>query len=463
MYVCGPTVYDYCHIGHARSLIVFDTIRRYLEYTGYDVIYVQNFTDIDDKMINRANRDNIEVFELAEKYINRYFEDTEPLNLKRATYHPRATAVIPEMIDIIQMLLDKGYAYSVEGNIYYDTTKFLDYGKLAGFKVDEIEESDQEENTEVCTAYITEKKNRKDFALWKKEKEGEPSWWSPWGRGRPGWHMECSTMSIKYLGVQIDIHGGGQDLIFPHHENEIAQSEAYSDKKPFVKYWLHNGFVNINSEKMSKSLGNFITIKDALTKYPGEVLRFLLVSTHYKKPIDFTESQMEKASRTLDKFYISLDYLDQYSNIISNYIDKDIKKSLLEEEKELLYIIENDFIEAMNDDFDVHNAILSLLELVRYINGKMENPSSFSIEFIDGAFNALTDLGETLGLFLDYKYPSEEAKGIKTTINFLLKIRDNARSEKNYDLADQIRDRIGKIGFLVKDFEKFSLYQRVKK
>jgi len=459
MYVCGPTVYDYCHIGHARSFIAFDTIRKYLEYNGYNVIFVQNFTDIDDKMINRANAENCQVHELAEKFINAYFEDTEPLNLKTATYYPRATALIPDMIAIIKVLMEKGYAYEVLGDIYFDITKFTGYGELANIKIgdDELEEI---EDGAPCKIYIGNKKHKKDFALWKKKKQGEPSWWSPWGEGRPGWHIECSTMSIKYLGDQIDIHGGGQDLIFPHHQNEIAQSEAYSGKKPFVKYWLHSGFVNINNEKMSKSLGNFITIRDALSKYPAEVIRFFLVSTQYRNPIDFSEDQIQIAKRTLDKFYITLDFLEQYSIIIRNFDKNSALISIKKEEIDLLSKVKDKFIQSMDNDFDTHNAILALMELIRYINKNMENILIFSVEFINKAFKLILELGEVLGLFLNYKYPTQNRKTIIELISILLKIRNQARKNKNYKVADEIRDKIKELGYSIKDFKEFSIIQK---
>ncbi|MBD3230781.1 MAG: cysteine--tRNA ligase [Candidatus Lokiarchaeota archaeon] len=456
MYVCGPTVYDDCHIGHARSLIAFDTIRRYLEFIGYEVIYVQNFTDIDDKMIKRANEQNREIHELAEEYINKYYEDTKPLNIRKATYQPRATAVISDMIKIIRVLLEKGYAYNVEGNLYFNIMKFPSYGKLAGFEADE----EEREEGAVCKVYIGEKKHKKDFALWKKKKENEPSWWSPWGEGRPGWHIECSTMSIKYLGNKIDIHGGGQDLIFPHHQNEIAQSEAYSGEKPFVKYWLHNGFVNIQSEKMSKSLGNFITIREALEKYPPEAIRFLLVSTHYRRPIDFNEDQVESSIRTLDKIYVALDFLEQVLRGNTNVNDQIIKKDLIDEEKKILEDTERDFIDAMNNDFDTHNAIVPLIKLVKYINGNMESSKVFSKEFISEAFTLLVNLGEILGLFLEYKNPLKERQNTLNLIDNLINIRDQARKEKNYKLADKIRDNIKDIGYILKDFKSFSLVQQ---
>ncbi|MHA1311238.1 MAG: cysteine--tRNA ligase [Candidatus Helarchaeota archaeon] len=457
MYVCGPTVYDYCHIGHARSLISFDTIRRYLEFKGYKVIYVQNFTDIDDKMINRAKEENVAVHELAEKFIDAYFEDTHPLNIRKAVYHPRATAIIPDMIDVINVLLEKGYAYNIDGNIYFDTTKYDEYGKLAGFTL----KDDNYSKGTMCKIYIGEKRHKKDFALWKKKKEGEPSWKSPWGEGRPGWHIECSTMCMKYLGENIDIHGGGQDLIFPHHQNEIAQSEAYSGKKPFVKYWLHNGFVNIDSEKMSKSLGNFITIRDALKKYPPELLRFLLVSVHYRNPINFNEDQVRVAKRTLDKFYLTLDFLNQYQNIITNINDKEIVLPIKKEEKELLDKIEKDFIIAMDNDFNTHNAMIALLELVKFINKNMANITFFSKEFIGKANKLILDFGEILGLFLTYKYPTKEDKKIFELLSILMEIRYQARNEKNYKLADKIRDKIKEIGFIIKDFKNFSIFQKI--
>ncbi|MHA1229261.1 MAG: cysteine--tRNA ligase [Candidatus Helarchaeota archaeon] len=461
MYVCGPTVYDYCHIGHARSLIAFDTIRRYLEFKGYKVIYVQNFTDIDDKMIKRANEENIQVHELAERFINAYFEDTKPLNIKRATYHPRATALIPEMIRIIIKLIEKNFAYEINGNVYFEVAKFERYGELAGTpKNDNENRGFGDENIQSNNAIRGEKKDERDFALWKKKREGEPSWLSPWGEGRPGWHIECSAMSIKYLGNKIDIHGGGQDLIFPHHQNEIAQSEAYTGERPFVKYWLHNGFVNINSEKMSKSLGNYITIREAFNKYGAEVLRFFLVSTHYRNPIDFNEKQIQTAKRTLEKFYISLDFLEQYPYIVENYEINGIKEEMKDVEIELLEKVRQNFIAAMDNDFDTHNAILSLLELVRYINKNMEQISNYSKKFVKESFDLLVNLGNVLGLFEKYKSKSDNRQKIFKLLLILLKIRHEARKNKNYKEADRIRSMIKEIGYIIKDFREFSIFQQ---
>ena len=295
MYVCGPTVYNYFHIGNARPFLIFDTFRRYMEYRGYEVNYVQNFTDVDDKIIRRAQEEGLDSLEVSEKYIEEYFKDADALGIRRATHHPKVTDTIPDIIAYIEKLIEKGNAYVSDGDVYYDTSTFETYGKLSGQSLDDLEAGARIEVNE-------QKRHPADFALWKAKKPGEPSWPSPWGEGRPGWHIECSVMSTKFLGETIDIHAGGQDLIFPHHENEIAQSEAYSDK-PFARYWMHNGYININNEKMSKSKGNFFTVRDILAQYEAEVLRFFILSAQYRNPINFSEELIMQASNGLERLY----------------------------------------------------------------------------------------------------------------------------------------------------------------
>jgi len=351
MYVCGPTVYDSCHIGHARSVVVFDVIARYLKAIGYDVLYVRNFTDVDDKIIDKANQLGIDSTTVAERFIKEFYDDMDALNVERATIEPKATDHIAQIIQFVKKLVKGGFAYQVEGDVFFSVEKFEKYGKLSGRKLDEMEAG--------ARIDINEKKNNPfDFVLWKSAKPGEPFWESPWGKGRPGWHIECSVMSSEYLGVTFDIHGGGKDLCFPHHENEIAQSESISGK-PFVKYWIHNGFVNINQEKMSKSLGNFLMIKDVLKTYHPEVVRLFLLSNHYRSPIDFTEMAMEEARKGLDKMYALLLRVDKTMGIEST---QDIETGDCWQQ----------FCEAMNDDFNSAQGIGIIFDTVRTVNRMLD-------------------------------------------------------------------------------------------
>ncbi|MBR5559856.1 MAG: cysteine--tRNA ligase, partial [Clostridia bacterium] len=364
IYACGPTVYNYFHIGNARPFIVFDTLRRYLEHKGYEVKFVQNFTDIDDKMIRRANEEGITVKELGERFIAEYYKDADALGIERATVNPKATEHIPEIIDIIQKLVDKDLAYAVDnGDVYYNTKGFHGYGKLCGQCMDDLESGAR---IEVDTI----KRNPMDFALWKAQKPGEPAWESPWGMGRPGWHIECSAMSMKYLGETIDIHCGGKDLVFPHHENEIAQSEGATGK-PFVRYWMHNGFINVDNQKMSKSLGNFFTVRDIAKEFDLEAVRMFMLSAHYRSPINFSRDMIEQAKASLDRLYTARDH---YSFLLENAKDGEMG----EKETELMAkvkAVREGFDSAMDDDMNTANAIGQLFELVREANAALNETS----------------------------------------------------------------------------------------
>jgi len=446
MYVCGPTVYDHAHIGHARSAVVFDVIRRWLEYRGYEVIYVRNYTDIDDKIIRRAKEEGIPWNKVAEKYIASYEEDMRALNVKEPTYKPRVTEHIKEIIEVIKGLIKKGYAYEANGDVYFSVEKFPGYGKLSKRKPEELLAGARIEPGEG-------KKNPLDFALWKRSKEGEPGWESPWGIGRPGWHIECSVMSMKYLGETMDIHGGGLDLIFPHHENEIAQSESYTGK-PFVRYWVHNGFVMVNKEKMSKSLGNFFTVKEILEKFPPDVLRLFLLSTHYRSPIDFSTERLEEAERSLKRL---LNFLDSAKVI----------RSLLEEEdgKELIKVdsYRKEFEEAMDDDFNTAKALGVLFELVkeanqlkdRYIReGKI--PKAMKTSLLE-AVEFVESMLKLLGLSLE----REKEEGIEDElIKLLIEVRGELRKRKIFDLADRIRDGLKELGITLEDLPTGTVYKK---
>jgi cysteinyl-tRNA synthetase len=443
MYVCGPTVYDACHIGHARSVVVFDVIARYLKAIGYQVIYVRNFTDVDDKIIDKAHRLDISPKAVAERYIREFYEDMGALNVERATIEPRATDHIKPMIHFIERLVEAGFAYQVDGDVYYSVEKFKEYGKLSGRKLEEMEAGARIDIDE-------RKKNPFDFVLWKSAKPGEPSWDSPWGMGRPGWHIECSVMSNKYLGETFDIHGGGKDLCFPHHENEIAQSESIS-KKPFVRYWIHNGFVNINHEKMSKSLGNFLMIKDVLKTYHPEVVRLFLLSNHYRSPIDFTQKAMEEARIGLEKMYALLSRAG--------------KEIGFEKHQDL---VPGDwfqqFCEAMDDDFNSARGIGIIFEAVRTINRLLDrHENNMSAQIRQTIASGLTDvlkIGNILGILLDSPdvYFNKKQKQIleqkavdPAMIAKLVEERDAARKAKDWEKADQIRNRLAEMDVIIED------------
>jgi len=432
MYSCGPTVYDYFHIGNARPFIIFDTLRRYLEYKGYKVLFVQNFTDIDDKMIRRANEEGITVKELGDRFINEYFRDADALGIRRATFHPRATQHIGDMIALIRRLIEKGMAYEVNGDVYFDTSAFPEYGKLSGQNLEELEAGARVEVEEG-------KRNPMDFALWKAQKPGEPAWDSPWGKGRPGWHIECSVMAMKYLGETIDIHAGGQDLIFPHHENEIAQSEAVTGK-PFARYWMHNGYININNQKMSKSLGNFFTVREILERFDGEVVRFFMLSAHYRNPINFSEDMLKQAQSALERLYnCKANLLHAMENAPTNELSKeegDFVQKLAE--------FKGRFEEAMDDDINTADALAAIFDMVRDINSQL-NPHS-SKQFAEKAYALLDELTGVLGLLR--KDPRQE---LDPEIKALIEKRQQARKAKNWALADQIRDELKSRGIILED------------
>ncbi len=432
MYSCGPTVYDYFHIGNARPFIIFDTLRRYLEYKGYKVLFVQNFTDIDDKMIKRANEEGITVKELGDRFINEYFKDADALGIKRATFHPRATQHIGDMIALIGKLIEKGVAYEVNGNVYFDTSAFPEYGKLSGQKLEELEAGARVEVEEG-------KRNPMDFALWKAQKPGEPAWDSPWGKGRPGWHIECSVMAMKYLGQTIDIHAGGQDLIFPHHENEIAQSEAATGK-PFARYWLHNGYINVNNQKMSKSLGNFFTVRDILKQFDPEVVRFFMLSAHYRNPINFSEDMLRQAQSALERLY------NCKANLL-HMMENAVERELSEEEIDFIQRLAGykvKFEEAMDDDINTADALAAIFDMVRDINSQLS--ASSSKQAVERAYALLDELTGVLGLLR--KDPRQE---LDPEIKALIEKRQQARKEKNWALADQIRDELRARGIILED------------
>lgn len=441
MYVCGPTVYNYIHIGNARSAIAFDTIRRYFEYKGYKVKYVSNFTDVDDKMINEARAEGTTVPKLAEKFINAFLEDTTALNIEPATLHPRATHEINEIINFVKVLIDKGYAYEVDGDVYYRARKFKHYGELSDQNIEQLEEGASEHIND-------EEQNRKedpiDFALWKAQKEpDEIAWDSPWGKGRPGWHIECSVMSTKYLGDTIDIHGGGQDLEFPHHENEIAQSEAKTGKK-FVNYWLHNGFVTVgkDQEKMSKSLHNFVTVHDILKEIDPQVLRFFMASVQYRRQINYSEENLKQAATILDRFKNTL------TNI--NYRLGDDTAS--EKSPELAKAIKNTdqkFIAAMDDDFNVQNALTAVYDLLSVVNANANNEKADK--------ETLKQFKEKLAAWLlifgvdTNKLCAKNTGSNDDKVEALVKKRDEARANKDWATSDQLRDQLKEMGITIQD------------
>ncbi|MBR2499840.1 MAG: cysteine--tRNA ligase [Clostridia bacterium] len=432
MYSCGPTVYNFFHIGNARPFIIFDTLRRYFEYSGYDVKFVQNFTDIDDKMIKNANELGITVKELAEQYIKEYFKDAQGPKIKEASVHPKATENIDAIIEIVKKLEDSGYAYNVDGDVYFETSKFQGYGKLSKQPLEDLEAGARIDVNET-------KKHPTDFALWKKKKEGEPAWESPWGEGRPGWHIECSAMVNKYLGETIDIHSGGQDLIFPHHENEIAQSEA-ANGKPFARYWMHNGYINVNNEKMAKSKGNFFTVRDVAKKYDYEVIRFFMLSAHYRSAINFSDELLAQSEAGLTRLYNCLYNLE--------FIAAKAKgKELKEEEKEVAEQItsfKDKFCAAMDDDLNTADAIAALFDMARYINSNIKDTSS--LKLIEDTINLYKELGGVLGIL--YKNQEDlipqEAKAI-------LEKRAEARVNKDWALSDSLRDELMNMGIEVMD------------
>ncbi|NLK43860.1 MAG: cysteine--tRNA ligase [Tissierellia bacterium] len=442
MYTCGPTVYNYIHVGNARPMVVFDTLRRFFIYRGYNVKYIVNFTDIDDKIINRAEEENTSFKEIAERYIEAFLEDAKGLNLlEDKTIHPRATEFIKPMIDFIEKLIEMGAAYNVDGNVYFNVDAAKDYGKLSKKNIEDLISGARVEVNE-------EKKNPIDFALWKKAKEGEPYWESPWGKGRPGWHIECSVMARTLLGDTIDIHAGGEDLQFPHHENEIAQSETLTGR-PFANYWLHNAMLNIDNQKMSKSLGNFLLVKDIRREFDLEVLRFFLLSAHYRTPINFTRDIMKQMENALERLYNgkkNLEYL----------LDKSEDRPLDGEEETHLQELEKfkeGFIESMEDDLNTADAIASMFELVKYTNTNLDEKTSKTL--VTRAHEILMELANVLGVL----YKEDEI--LEDEILDLIEKRTEARKNKNYKLADEIRDQLKERGIILEDTQEGVKWKRI--
>jgi len=428
MYVCGPTVYNYFHLGNARPFITYDTLRRYLEFSGYQVTYVQNFTDIDDKMINRARAEKISIGELADRFIREYFIDADALNIRRASIHPRATETVPTIIAIIQTLVDKGFAYEADDGVYFDVGQMPDYGKLSHHNLDELASGSRELSGDEAG-----KQSPMDFALWKKKKEDEPSWPSPWGEGRPGWHTECVVMGQKFLGDNFDIHGGGIDLVFPHHENELAQALALTGK-PLANYWMHNGFLNIDGDKMSKSLDNFFTARDILEKHSAEAIRFFFLSKHYRSPIDFNPQIIEESERAVHNFHEAL------RSIAFGKISAEADGSFAEQEKA--------FIEAMDDDLNTARALAVLFELTRSVKNEQ-----LPREKREQAALMLVKLGRVLGFFADLESKlSEQVPDLsRQLIELLLDYRKQARQNKDWALSDRIRDDLAALGVEIRD------------
>ena len=435
MYVCGPTVYNFIHIGNARPMIVFDTVRRYFEYKGYDVNYVSNFTDVDDKIIKKANEEGVSSDEISKRYIAECKKDMDGMNIEPATKNPLATEEISGMIEMIQTLIDKGYAYEKNGTVYYSTRKFKDYGKLSHKNLDDLRSGERS----LLVSGEDEKEDPLDFVLWKPKKEGEPFWKAPWSEGRPGWHIECSEMSKKYLGEQIDIHAGGEDLIFPHHENEIAQSECCNDKI-FAKYWMHNAFLNIDNRKMSKSLGNFRTVREISEQYDLQVLRFFMLNAHYRSPLNFSADLMEAAKNALERITDAAANLKDRKAAAQTEAATDAEKELLAQSQEFV----KKFEEAMDDDFNTADALAAIFELVKFANTNVSEESSS--EFAGVLLDTMVKLCDVLGLKAEKK---EEI--LDKEIEDLIAERQEARKAKNFARADEIRDELLAKGIILKD------------
>lgn len=444
MYVCGPTVYNYIHIGNARSAVAFDTIRRYLEYRGFEVNYVSNFTDVDDKIIKASQEMNLSVKEITEKFINAFYEDTSALNVKKATLNPRVMDNMDDIIKFIEVLVQKGYAYESAGDVYYKTRKFKDYGKLSGQLIDDLE---QGASSRVDDIDQDKKQDPLDFALWKKAKQGEISLDSPWGQGRPGWHIECSVMSTKYLGDTIDIHAGGQDLEFPHHENEIAQSEAKTGKK-FARYWLHNGFVTIGEEdqKMSKSLGNFVTVHDLLKEVNPQVIRFFMSTTQYRRPIRYSSANLNEAKVNLNKLQTAYENLSYRLKDSVEGNDKEVEVNFAN--------LEKDFVKVMDDDFNVQNGISVVYEMAKQLNVYSEKEKVYT-DTINNLINTYKKVVEIFGISF-----SEEKELLDDTIEQLIQERNEARKNKNFKRSDEIRDLLKEQGIILEDTAQGTRWKR---
>lgn len=446
MYVCGPTTYNYIHLGNARPIVVFDTVRRYFTYLGYDVTFVSNFTDVDDKIIKRANEEGQDPVKLAAYYIDAYFEDTKALNVMPADVHPKVSEHIPQIIDFVQGLIDKGYAYALaNGDVYYSVRKFADYGQLSGRDINDLLSGARVEVDE-------KKKDPLDFALWKSAKPGEPYWESPWGKGRPGWHIECSAMSAQYLGDTFDIHGGGQDLIFPHHENEIAQSCALHDA-PMARYWMHNGFITINQEKMSKSKGNFFMLRDILERFDPQVVRFYLLSVQYRSPLDFDDEKIEVAGRGLERLKNASEAVAKAMKLAGAHEDDDAAELRAKAEK-----AEADFRAAMNDDFNTALAIAALFELAKDINIYLKK-DQFDAKTLEMAQKVLTDLANVLGIELEASTGADDDLADKL-MDLIIAIRKDARANKDFQTADRIRDGLTEIGVILEDSKAGTTWKR---
>lgn len=438
IYACGPTVYNYFHIGNARMFVVFDTLRRYLEYIGYKVNFVQNFTDIDDKMIKRAAEEDTTVKKIADKYIEEYFKDAKGLNIKEATVHPKATENIDAIIDMIKELMDKGYAYEVDGDVYFEVEKCENYGKLIHQSLDDLRSGARIDVDE-------RKRSPLDFALWKAVKPGEPSWKSPWGDGRPGWHIECSAMSNKYLGKTIDIHGGAVDLIFPHHTNEIAQSEC-ANGCCFVNYWMHNAYINVDNRKMSKSLGNFFTVRDVAKKYSYNAIRFFLLSSHYRSPMNFSDTLMASAEAGLERI----------KNCVANlkFLESSAKDGKLDKElSDKMDSFKQAFKAGMDDDLNTADATASIFEAVKYINTRADKLSKSDIKC---ALDTVNELCSVLGIKTE-----EETGTLDEKVEALIEERTNARKEKNYKRADEIRDELKAMGIVLEDTQSGVKWKKI--
>ncbi|MBN6187442.1 cysteine--tRNA ligase [Aneurinibacillus sp. BA2021] len=434
MYVCGPTVYNFIHIGNARPPIVFDVVRRYLEYRGYDVTYVQNFTDVDDKIIKKAEETGLGVEQVAKTFIASFVEDVRALGVKEADVHPKVTEHIPEIIDFVAGLIEKGHAYAAGGDVYFRTASFAEYGKLSHQNIEELQAGARIEVND-------KKENPLDFVLWKGAKPGEIFWESPWGKGRPGWHIECSAMSHKYLGSTFDIHGGGHDLAFPHHENEIAQSESLTGH-PMAKYWMHNGYINIDNEKMSKSLGNFILVKDIREKYAPRVVRFFMLSAHYRNPINFSDELLQQASNALNR-------IDTAVRNLAHRLSSAAEEAATAEQKQQVETFRARFIEEMDDDFNTADAIAVLFDMVREVNQQMAG-GPLAKEWITLYQSVFTELGEVLGITFGQAEASAEGPS-DAEIDALVEERTQARKEKNFARADEIRNQLQELGIILED------------
>lgn len=455
MYVCGPTTYNLIHLGNARPLIVFDTVRRFFEYTGLQVTYVQNFTDIDDKIINRAKEEKMDALALADKYIKEYYKDAGALGVRPATIHPKVSEHMPEIIEMIQGIIDNGYAYETEGDVYFAVSKFGGYGKLSGRKLEDMQAGARIDVDD-------RKQHPMDFALWKAAKPGEPHWDSPWGQGRPGWHIECSAMAKKYLGMGFDIHGGGFDLIFPHHENEIAQAEACVGSGPFAKYWMHNGFITVNEEKMSKSLGNFFTVREILDKYDPEVVRFYMLSTHYRSPLDFDDTKLDMNKKSLARLHNAYDNLE--ATLKSNSFEAGGNREDIDKEcaklKNAVGKSEQDFREAMEDDFNTALAVASLFDLARDINTFIGNLASHAGQGLPASVRQVLEetrdkylqLGGVLGLFENRGSAADGgSEMVEKLMDLIIEVRQEARAKKDWAIADAIRNKLGELGIILED------------